>query len=243
MKAKGNKSHGRAFARAITVLVALLAGAGTAEAATYQSPVAGARVTQSEAAVLFDWTWESGEYAASIYFCPTAAPDDPCWSAPARQTAEYRTSSARVDFRSFPTGIWYWRLCVKSIYSEDDVCYVQGIRKITVITAGEGNEPDSAAPMIAPPLSKVKAQRSSRRALKERFGSRFTQRRSFAQRCRRRSATRFICHVEWSLRSGQAYSGRVTVRSTVDGVTTRVTVLARGTAHAPAALARKRSFR
>jgi hypothetical protein len=210
-------------ARAIAALVLLLVGAGPAEAANYESPAAGTVISQSNTAAFFDWTWATGEYAASIYFCPTPAPEDPCWKKPARKTAETRASSAGVDFGPFTTGTWYWRLCVKSIYSEEDVCDVQVIRPITVVPASEGVK-GPVYPTTAPALSKSRAQRESRKALKRKFGNRFTFRTSFSQTCKRRSKTGFTCRVEWSLGRKPAYSGRVAVGSTIDGLTTRVNV-------------------
>jgi hypothetical protein len=131
-----------------TVLVALVllaALASPASAAVIHEPADGVAVQQS-GSLFFDWAWDSDEYWTDrIIFTQVADPNDPIWlggdkPGKVRYGGQYgfAESQATVTFspQSFGPGTWYWRLCNKTIYGEDDKCYVDAEVRSLVVTPG-----------------------------------------------------------------------------------------------------------
>lgn len=118
----------------LTGALTSLASPSIASAATLATPADGAVVTQGQS-VLYDWAWDSDEYATSaIVLTQSADPNDPIWlfgpTVPANPGRVMYTdggypfidSHASRPALGLVVGTWYWRLCNKSIYGEDDKC-------------------------------------------------------------------------------------------------------------------------
>jgi hypothetical protein len=133
-----------------TVLLALIVVVLTAmpaSAAVIHAPANGATV-QQDASLFFDWAWDDDEYATgNIVFTQVADPNDPIWLGGAKPgkvaisdcsggvCGPFLASNATVTFDDarFAAGTWYWRLCNKTIYGEDDKCYVDAeVRSLTI---------------------------------------------------------------------------------------------------------------
>ena len=120
----------------------MLALSGTAHAATIHTPDDGATVQQG-ANVYFDWAWDDDEYATAwIGFARSI--DGPWTPRPELTVQDCSYGVCGPWLESHATilapaaGVWYWRLCNKSIYGEDDKCsYDAGVapRLLTVLPA------------------------------------------------------------------------------------------------------------
>jgi hypothetical protein len=139
-------------------LMALTISAASAEASVIHEPANGLIVPQT-ATVRFDWAWATDQYASAIYFSQNPDPSLEVWRQ-AQQTVMRYDSNITIDFGHWttldngewkngwayplPDGVWYWRLCSKTIYGEDDKCYLESeIRQITLT--------DAAPPPPPPP--------------------------------------------------------------------------------------------
>jgi hypothetical protein len=148
---------------AILLLALALTGIISAptKAATIHVPASGASV-QQDASLYFDWAWDSDEYATSaIVFTQSADPADPIWTwGPGQANADprrivvsdlygpYLESHATVIFTAsrFVPGTWYWRLCNKSIYGEDDKCSLDAELRSLTVTAKPPPPPPPPTP-------------------------------------------------------------------------------------------------
>jgi hypothetical protein len=150
----------------LTTVTAVLCAvfASSAFGASISQPASGASVAQGST-LFFDWAWESDEYAtSSIVFTHAADPSDPVWTWQAGTPATvpgqrvvvsdhgypFLDSHATVTFSpsiylstgqvygGFDATAWYWRLCNKSIYGEDDKCaYDTGVApRLVNVTPG-----------------------------------------------------------------------------------------------------------
>jgi hypothetical protein len=129
----------------VAVVALVAAMASSAPAAVIHEPANGVAVQQS-ASLFFDWAWDTDEYWTDrIIFTQVADPNDPIWlggekPGKVRIGGQYGfgESNATVTFspHSFAPGTWYWRLCNKTIYGEDDKCYVDAEVRSLVVTPG-----------------------------------------------------------------------------------------------------------
>ncbi len=103
--------------------------AGPSAASTIHEPASGIAAKRTDT-IYFDWRWSDSQYASRVFFSQSADPADPSWYGhPKYATATLYDSNATIDFAKLgggiPAGVWYWRLCSKSIYGEDDKCYLE----------------------------------------------------------------------------------------------------------------------
>jgi len=128
-----------------------------AVAATVAQPADGIQAAQGST-VFFDWAWDSDEYAtASIVFTRKSDPAAAEWTYGNGTTAvdanerriftdrgfAYTSSNANLFFDAMPQGLWYWRLCNKSINGEDDKCsYDSGVapRALMIVDGPDCND-------------------------------------------------------------------------------------------------------
>ena len=131
----------------MVVLLAVMAA--PASAAVIHAPANGA-TAEMRTPLLFDWAWDDDEYATQgIVFTQVANPSDPIWTwgpgeantNPGRIVVSDRygpflDSHATISFDNakFVPGTWYWRLCNKSIYGEDDKCGLDAEVRSLVLT-------------------------------------------------------------------------------------------------------------
>jgi hypothetical protein len=137
-----------------------LALAATASASGIHEPANGLTVPQT-AIVRFDWFWADDQYASAIYFSLNPDPSLEVWRQ-AEKTGMQYDSNLTIDFGHwttlnngewfngwaypFPDGVWYWRLCSKSIFGEDDKCYLESeIRTISFTDATPPPPPAACA--------------------------------------------------------------------------------------------------
>jgi hypothetical protein len=158
-------------------LAALAVGPSTAQAALIHQPATGISV-QQDGVVHFDWAWDSDEYAtSSIVF--TQSPDAvaPIWMWTSGQAnaepgrivvsdcaygycSPFLSSNANVTFAAarFTPGVWYWRLCNKSIYGEDDKCGLDAEIRAVTITPLPAPPAATPAPTATPSPAPAPAQ-------------------------------------------------------------------------------------
>jgi len=194
----------------ILAVLALLALPGAASASTIYTPPSGATFSQADT-VLFDWAWADDQYASKIIFSRSSDPNDPSWFGSSTQTRMYDYSNASIDlsrwttlnngerqirsgFYPFPDGAWYWRLCTKTFYGEDDKCYLEPeIRSMTVTEV-----PAPSVNSVPPTLSRSDARYYAGTALRYEFGGSWRYGSGKRRSCGRRlSPTRVLCRVRW----------------------------------------------
>ena len=195
----------------------VLAPAASAE---IHSPADGATF-QATDTVYFDWAWGSDEYATS-WIGVARSPDGPWSPLPEKWLMDcsdgvcspWFSSHAYIPASRIGVGTWWWRLCNKSIYGEDDKCALstEGPRMLT-ITAPPPTPIPTPAPVTTPApapapkpvihpkplptLSQGSAVSYLKTALHERFRRAFPARR-FQARCTRTSSTSFACRPQWA---------------------------------------------
>jgi hypothetical protein len=104
---------------------------------------------QATDTIYFDWAWSSTEYATA-WIGVARSPDGP-WSPSPEKTlrdtsygfpSDFLSSHAYIPASSIGPGTWYWQLCNRDIYAEDDKCVLAGdIRQITILQPAPPSAP------------------------------------------------------------------------------------------------------
>lgn len=210
-------------------LAAGLAGglaAVPAAAETISAPTPGA-VVQEDAAVTFDWRWDSDQYwTDKVIFTTTPDANDPIWLggdqpgkvrvAPA---GGYGESHAVIQPKRWglTPGTWYWRPCSKAVDGEDDKCYQRSAPQAIVITAAPPTAPvvDVPEPSAAPrALGRSTATARAKRVLKAKFAFSPSRKRQRVS-CAAVDASSQRCSLSW-LTPRYRYRGTVVVFNVVE---------------------------
>ncbi len=219
------------------VSAALLFGAGPAAAETIHTPVDGT-VAQEDQTVLFDWAWDSDQYASYLIFTQDPDPASDLWlgqKKPGKVTVtddgySFLSSNARVVPKqwSITPGQWYWRLCSNTVSGEDDKCYYRGAPHPITITAAPAPPPPPAPVVVTPPpvvapapaapkpapttafFSKADAAANARLAISEYFSYKKAPKKRKVSCSRTSSPLLHSCKVSWET-ARYRYSGTLTL--------------------------------
>lgn len=229
---------------ALAALAAQLPAFTTAQAAsTWHAPASPVHASQ-ESTLHFDWRWDEISYAGRLIFAPTDNPSDPIWygtDRPGRfETVTSIDSNATLNFAKwyahhptyvrvsapFPAGAWYYRLCTKTIYSEDDKCVLEPEIRQLLVVASAPPAPSPSPPVSDPAeatITAAEAKRYVRAALRGRYAKTYTRSRHRVSACRRVTRARFRCRTGWTYR-GFRYRGTVSIGLVAERPSARIRI-------------------